>query len=180
MTASASPAPGGRAIPSGPSGYLIAAVLLLALAPPALVGWVAGAGVLRSSWVSRRRLSAAGAVTGALALVLIGPTRAAGGLLGAVAGLGTVLPATLTAGAVLEALGAILVRGVGLAAVTFPAGVLAATVPPRQDLAVRPEWVEAEQRQRVRVEARTRRRVERRADREGSDPASPALAVSLG
>jgi len=108
MTASASPAPGGRAIPSGPSGYLIAAVLLLALAPPALVGWVAGAGVLRSGWVSRRRLSAAGAVTGALALVLIGPTRAAGGLLGAVAALGGALPpATLTVGAVLEALDAI-------------------------------------------------------------------------
>jgi hypothetical protein len=112
--------------------------------------------------------------------VLIGPTRAAGGLLGTVAALGGVLPATLTAGAVLEALSAILVRGVGLAAITFRPGSVAATVPPRQDLAVRPEWVEAERRQRARAEARTRRRVARRVEREGADPRSEALAVSLG
>jgi hypothetical protein len=48
--------------------------------------------------VSRGRLAAAGGVTGALAVLLIGLTWAAGGLLGAVAALGGVLPATLTAG----------------------------------------------------------------------------------
>jgi hypothetical protein len=166
--------------PGGPSGYLVAALLVLVLAPPAILGWVAGAVVVRSGWVSRRRLSAAGAVTGALALVVIGPTRAAGVLLGAVAALPAVLPATLTAGAVLEALGAILARGLGLAAVTVPAGIVAATIPPRQDLAVRPEWVEAERRQRVRAEARTHRRVARQVEREGANPRSEALAVSLG
>jgi hypothetical protein len=45
--------------------------------------------------------------SGALALLAVGPTVAAGRLLGAVVALSTVLPATLTAGAVLEALGAI-------------------------------------------------------------------------
>ena len=38
---------------------------------------------------------AASGVTGTLALLIIGPTVAAGSLLGAVAALGTVLPATL-------------------------------------------------------------------------------------
>jgi hypothetical protein len=46
--------------------------------------------------------------------------------------------------------------------------------------AVTPEWLAAERRRRERAEARTRRRVERRADREGADPRSLALAVSLG
>ena len=48
--------------------------------------------------MSRGRLAAAGGVTGALAVLLISLTRAAGGLLSAVAALGGVLPATLTAG----------------------------------------------------------------------------------
>lgn len=59
---------------------------------------MAGAWVVRAGWVSRGRLAAAGGVTGALAVLLIGLTWAAGGLLGAVAALGGVLPATLTAG----------------------------------------------------------------------------------
>lgn len=75
-----------------PSGYLLAALTLLLVAPPALAGWVAGAWVVRIGWVSRGRLAAAGGVTGALALLLIGPTRAAGGLLGAVAALGDMPP----------------------------------------------------------------------------------------
>ncbi len=164
--------------PAAPSGYLLAAVVVLVLAPPALLGWVAGAGVLRSGWVSRRRLSAAGAVTGALALVLIGPARAAGGLLGAVAALGGVLPAALTASAVLEALGAILVRGLGLAWVTVPAGVLAATVPPGPDPVVTPEWTAEARRRRLRAEARDRRRAERLAQSPQAT-ASDALGVAL-
>jgi hypothetical protein len=81
-----------------PSGYLLAALVLLLVAPPALAGWVAGAWVVRVGWVSRGRLAAAGGVTGALAVLLIDLTRAAGGLLSAVATLGGVLPATPTAG----------------------------------------------------------------------------------
>ena len=95
--------PGGPDHPRAlPSGHLLAALALLVLAPPAILGWVAGTVVVRCGWVSRRRLSAAGTVTGALALVVIGPLRAAGGILQAVAALGGVLgPATLTIGAVL-------------------------------------------------------------------------------
>jgi hypothetical protein len=62
------------------------------VAPPALAGWVAGAWVVRIGWVSRGRLAAAGGVTGTLAVLLIGPTRPAGDLLGAVAALGGVCP----------------------------------------------------------------------------------------
>jgi hypothetical protein len=61
-----------------PSGYLPAALALLLIAPPALAGWLAGAWVVRCGWVSRGRLAAAASVTGALALVVIGPTVAAG------------------------------------------------------------------------------------------------------
>jgi hypothetical protein len=103
---------------------------------------------------------------------------AAGSLLGAVADLGTVLPATLTAGAVLQALGAILVRGLGLAAVTVPAGVAIATIPPSQDLAVRPEWTAQERRRRVRAEAGDRRRAERLAQ-SPRVAASDALGVAI-
>ena len=81
--------------PATPSGHLLAAVALLVLAPPAILGWIGGAVVVRFGWVSRGRLAAAASVTGTLALLIIGPTVAAGSLLGAVAALGTVLPATL-------------------------------------------------------------------------------------
>ena len=73
--------------PATPSGHLLAAVALLVLAPPAILGWIGGAVVVR--------FGAAASVTGTLALLIIGPTVAAGSLLGAVAALGTVLPATL-------------------------------------------------------------------------------------
>jgi hypothetical protein len=67
-----------------PSGYLLA-LLLLVLAPPAILGWLAGAVVVRLGWVSRGRSAAAGGgATGALALLVIGPT-VAGSLLGAMA-----------------------------------------------------------------------------------------------
>jgi len=36
-----------------PSSYLVAALLLLVLAPPAILGWLAGAVVVRFGWVSR-------------------------------------------------------------------------------------------------------------------------------
>ncbi len=55
-----------------PSGYLLAALALLLVAPPAILGWVVGAWVVRGGWVSRGRLAAAGGVTGTLALLRIG------------------------------------------------------------------------------------------------------------
>jgi hypothetical protein len=52
---------GSRSEPTGhpallPAGYLLAALLLLVLAAPALAGWVAGVVVVRFGWVSRGRL----------------------------------------------------------------------------------------------------------------------------
>jgi hypothetical protein len=67
-----------------PSGYLLAALALLLVAPSALAGWVAGAVVVGSGRVSRGRLAAAASVTGTLALLAVGPTVAAGDLLGAI------------------------------------------------------------------------------------------------
>jgi hypothetical protein len=65
---------------------------------------------------------------------------AAGRLLDAVVALAMFCPpGSLTVGALLEALSAVLVRGVGLAWVTVPAGIVAATIPPRHELAVKPE-----------------------------------------
>jgi hypothetical protein len=61
-----------------PSGYLLAALALLVLAPPALLGWLAGAWVVRCGCVSRGRLASAGGVTGTLVLLLIGPRVATG------------------------------------------------------------------------------------------------------
>jgi hypothetical protein len=95
MTGSlARPAAAGQSPPATPallpSGYLVAALLLLVLAPPAILGWLAGAVVVRFGSVSRGRLAVAASVTGALALLVIGPTVAASRLLGAVATL--VLP----------------------------------------------------------------------------------------
>jgi hypothetical protein len=54
-------------------------VALLVLAPPAILGWIGGAVVVRFGWVSRGRLAAAASVTGAPALLVIGTTLAAGG-----------------------------------------------------------------------------------------------------
>jgi hypothetical protein len=61
-----------------PSGYLLAALALLVLAHPAILGWIVGAGVVRGGWVSRGRLAAAAGVTGTLALLVVGTTLAAG------------------------------------------------------------------------------------------------------
>jgi len=74
-----------------------------------------------------------------------------------------VLPATLTAGTVLEALGTILVRGLGLAAITFPAGVMAASIPPRIPAVPAPEWDAKRRRAEQRDQARTRKRAAGRA-----------------
>jgi hypothetical protein len=57
-----------------PSGYLLAALALLVLTHPAILGWIVGAGVVRGGWVSRGRLAAAANVTGAPALLFIDTT----------------------------------------------------------------------------------------------------------
>jgi hypothetical protein len=57
---------------------------------------------------------------------------------------------------------------------------VAAAVPPREPATRAPEWDARRRRAERRAEARTRKRVTRRAEREGADPRSRALAVSLG
>jgi hypothetical protein len=82
--------------------------------------------VVRFGRVSRGRLAAAASVTGTLALFVIGPARAAGGLLADVHALAQVPLPPGPSWAVLETLAAVLWRGIGVAAITVPTGVLAA------------------------------------------------------
>jgi hypothetical protein len=81
------PAAAGQTSPATPallpSGYLLAALAVLMLAPPAILGWLAGAWVVRCGWVSRGRLAAAASVTGALASLAIATRRPLAGLPGA-------------------------------------------------------------------------------------------------
>lgn len=156
--------------PATPSGYLLAAITMIVIAPPALAGWLAGAAVLRSGRVPRWMLAAAAIVTGGLAALAIGPAVAAGGLVAAVAALGGVLPATLTAGALLEALSGLLVRGVGVAAVTVPAGVAIAAIPARGVAEIRPEWTEQERRRAAKADTRNHRRADRLASQPEQAP----------
>jgi hypothetical protein len=57
---------------------------------------------------------------------------------------------------------------------------VAAAVPPPQPALPAPEWEARQHRAREREQARTRKRAVKRADREGADLRSNALAVSLG
>jgi hypothetical protein len=57
---------------------------------------------------------------------------------------------------------------------------VAAAIPPSQPALPAPEWEARQRRTRERDQARTRKRATKRADREGADLRSNALAVSLG
>jgi len=163
--------------PTLPSGYLVAAIVLLLAAPVSLLAWAAGAGAIRAGarrWV----LALAGAIPMVAALVLLGPSlarTAAVAVGGVVGGSGTGRPSVAFLGAAAAALGrwAVVTAPVGV-----PAGLVAAAVPPREPAVPRPEW--QEQRARQREELRARKRVAKRADREGGDLRSPALGISLG
>jgi len=173
----------GPATPSGPSGYLVAALALLVLAPLALVTWLAGAAALRAERRVRRwHLAAIGGPGAALAGWLVLPGvghQAALAVSGVVMGHpgGALRPSwgLLGAAAGLFCRWALLTAPVGV-----PAGLVAAAVPPVDRGVPRPEWQASERRARERAETARRRRAVKRAGREGSDPGSPALAVSLG
>jgi hypothetical protein len=66
------------------------------------------------------------------------------------------------------------------APIGVPVGMVAAAIPPRQPAVPTPEWDARQRRAREREQARTRKRATKRADREGGDFRSNALAVSLG
>ena len=163
MTAPASPAPGSRATHSGPPGFVLAMVVLAVVAQPAVGGWLAGAALLRSGRVTRLQLASGAVAVSGVALLTLGPSRVAGGLLATVQALGGIRLPSGPGWAVLGAVGGLFARGLEVAAVTLPAGVLAATVPPGPKPVVRPEWTAAARRRRLRAEARDRRRAERLA-----------------
>jgi hypothetical protein len=171
--------PTGRETPQLPSGYLLAAVALLLAAPASLLAWAAGAAALRAG-ARRPVLALAGLLPGCTALAVLGPSLArtvAGAVLGVAGGSGAVRPSL----ALLAAVAGSFARwAVVTAPVGIPAGLVAAAVPPREPAVPRPEWQAGEQRARQREELRARKRAARRADREGADPRSGALAISLG
>jgi hypothetical protein len=168
-----------RTTPAGPSGYLMAAGALLLLAPLSLVAWAAGSAAVRAG--ARRPIVAlAGVVPGVAAAVLLGRgmTRAgAATLLGIVGSAGPLRPSTTLLGAVA---GGFLRWAIATAPVGLPAGLIAASIPPPDRPVPAAEWDAKQRRARDRAEVRIRKRATKRADREGADPRSPALAVSLG
>src|SRR5215213_4643625 len=62
--------------PSGVPPSLVAALVLLLLAPPALAGWLGGAALLRTRLLSRWLITAAAATAGVVAVLVIGPQEA--------------------------------------------------------------------------------------------------------
>lgn len=176
--AGSGPAAGPAASPG--SGYLVAAAVLLVAAPVALVAWVLGTAALRYGarrWV----LALCGLVPGVVAAVATGPKLAAVASLALARVFGAVGAPSVAPGGLLVPLAAWFGRWAVLTApVGVPLGMVAAAVPPPQPALPAPEWEARRQRDRERDQARGRKRAVRRADREGRDLRSGALAVSLG
>jgi hypothetical protein len=165
---------------SGPSGYLVAALVLLLVAPVALLAWVVAVAALRYGarrWV----LALSGLVPGVVGVVVVGPKVAVVASVTAaqvfsLAGTGAAPSWTL-----LGPLAAWFGRWLLLTApIGIPVGMVAAAVPPSHPDLPAPEWEAKQRRTKKREQARTRKRATRRADREGADLRSNALAVSLG
>jgi hypothetical protein len=164
-----------------PSGYLLAALVLLLVAPVALLAWVVSVAALRYGarrWV----LALCGLVPGIVAAVFIGPRIAAVASLAAsqvfsVAGRSPVVPSWGLLGPLAAWFGwwAMLTAPIGI-----PVGMVAAAIPPSHPDLPAPEWDAKRHRDEQRAKARARKRATRRADGEGADLRSNALAVSLG
>jgi hypothetical protein len=166
--------------PAAPSGYLIAALVLLVLAPVALLAWVVGVAALRYGarrWV----LALCGLVPGVVAVVLVGPRIGAHASLAAAQVLGAAGSGAVPSWALLGPLAAWFGRWALLTApVGIGVGMVAAAVPPSHPDLPAHEWDAKRKRAADRDQARTRKRAAKRADREGADLHSNALAVSLG
>jgi hypothetical protein len=169
-----------RGAPSGPSGYLLAALALLVVAPVALLAWVLGTAALRYGarrWV----LALCGLVPGVVAAMATGPRIGAVASVTAAQVFGAVGTPAVPPWGLLGPLAAWFGRWAVLTApIGVPLGMVAAAVPPPQPALPAPEWEARRQRERERDQARTRKRATKRADREGADLRSNALAVSLG
>jgi hypothetical protein len=166
--------------PAVPSGYLVAALVLLVLAPVALLAWVVGVAALRYGarrWV----LALSGLLPGIVAAVLIGPGIAAVASVTVAQVFGAVGSPSVGPGGVLGPALAWFGRWAVLTApIGIPVGMVAAAIPPSHPDLPTPEWEAKRKREADRTQARTRKRATKRADREGKDLRSNALAVSLG
>jgi hypothetical protein len=163
-----------------PSGYLLAALALLVLAPVALLAWVVGVAALRYG-ARRWILALCGAVPGIVALVVVGPRIGAHASLTAAQVFSVAGTPAVPSWGFLGPLAAWFGRWALLTApLGVPVGMVAAAVPPSHPGLPAPEWEARQRRARQRDQARTRKRAARRADREGADLRSNALAVSLG
>ena len=169
----------GTADPVVPSGYLLAAVALLLVAPVALLAWVVGVAALRYGarrWV----LALCGLVPGVVAIMAVGPRIGAVASLAAAQVFGAAGAGAVPSWALLAPMAAWFGRWAVLTApIGIGVGMVAAAVPPSHPDLPAPEWEAKRRRITERDQARTRKRATRRADREGADLRSGALAVSL-
>ena len=166
--------------PAMPSGYLLASLAMLVLAPVSLAAWVLAAAAVQLG-ARRRVLAVCGAVPLVLGVVVVGPRMGAAASLAGAQVLGAAGTGAVPAWGLLGPLAGWFGRWALLTApVGVPAGMVAAAVPPSRSALPAPEWEARERRAADRAEARTRKRATKRADREGADPRSNALAVSLG
>jgi hypothetical protein len=170
----------GRPTPAVPSGYLLAALALLLVAPVALVAWVVATAAVRLGarrWV----VAVCGLVPGIVAAVFVAPKIGAHVAAAAAQVFGAAGTATAPSWALLGPVSGWFGRWAILTApLGVPVGMVAAAIPPSQPALPAPEWEARQRRTRERDQARTRKRATKRADREGADLRSNALAVSLG
>ena len=163
-----------------PSGHLLAALVLLVVAPVALLAWVGGVAALRYGarrWV----LALCGLVPGVVGLMVAGSRIAAvasvtaTGVFFGLAG-SPAVPSWGLLGPLAAWFGrwAVLTAPIGIGA-----GMVAAAVPPSHPDLPAPECDTKRRQVDQRAKVRARKRAVRRADREGADLRSPALAVSL-
>ena len=169
-----------RGAPSGPSGYLLAALVLLLITPVALAAWVVASAALRLGarrWV----VAVCGLVPGVVAAVFVAPKIGATASVAAAQVFSAAGTAAVPSWGLLGPLAGWFGRWAWLTApLGIPAGMVAAAIPSPVGDVPAPEWDAKRRRAAGRAEARTRRRSLRRAEREGADLRSGALGVSLG
>ena len=169
-----------KTTPAAPSGYLLAALALLLVAPVALLAWVMASAAVRYGarrWV----VAVCGLVPGVVAGLFVVPRMGAAASVAAAQVFGAVGSPAALSWALLGPVAAWFGRWAVLTApIGVPVGMVAAAVPSRRPALLAPEWDARERQARQRAEVRTRKRAIRRADREGADLRSGALGVSLG
>jgi hypothetical protein len=165
---------------SAPSGYLMAALVLLVVAPVALLAWVVGVAALRYG-ARRWNLALCGLVPGVVALLVVGPRVGAYASVAAAQVFSVAGTASAPSWGLLGPLAAWFGRWAVLTApIGIPVGMVAAAVPPSHPDLPRPRMGGQGAPSARTGSAPTAPPGTRRADREGADLRSNALAVSLG